>query len=60
LTARLEEILTINLADDRLAWTLGSDGRWSKVPTERGFDAQYTFQQLAVGRAAPVGAWSAV
>jgi polyphosphate kinase len=60
LTARLEEILATNLADDRLAWKLDSDGAWRKVPFERGFDAQYKFQQLAGSRAAPVGAWSAV
>ena len=28
LQERLEEILAINLADDTLAWTLGSDGVW--------------------------------
>jgi polyphosphate kinase len=60
LTTRLEDILATNLADDRLAWMLGPDGSWSKVPIERGFDAQYKFQQLAVSRAGAVGAWSAV
>ena len=30
---RLREILAVDLADDVLAWTLGPDGTWTKVPT---------------------------
>jgi len=32
LQARLREILDVNLADDTLAWVLGNDGGWSRVP----------------------------
>ncbi|MEO5679258.1 MAG: hypothetical protein ABIS47_06280, partial [Acidimicrobiales bacterium] len=28
---RLAEVIDINLADDRLSWTLGPDGRWERV-----------------------------
>ena len=59
-TARLEEILAANLADDRLAWALGPDGRWRKLPGERGVDAQKRFQELALSRALSPGARSAV
>jgi polyphosphate kinase len=51
LRARLREILEINLADDVLAWELGGDGTWHKVPTERGFNAQKHFQEQATERA---------
>jgi polyphosphate kinase len=51
LTARLEEILTVNLADDVLAWELGPEG-WTKVRTELGIDAHERLQELAVARAA--------
>jgi polyphosphate kinase len=51
LTARLDEILDVVLADDVGAWTLGGDGAWSKVPTERGMNAQQRLQELAVERA---------
>ncbi len=34
--ARLDEILSINFADDVLAWTLERDGTWHKVPTDGG------------------------
>jgi polyphosphate kinase len=50
LTARLEEILLVNLADDVLAWELGPDG-WTKVPTKIGIDAQEQFRELAETRA---------
>jgi polyphosphate kinase len=47
LQARLREILETNLADDVLAWTLGPDGTWSKVPTVAGCDAHLRLQELA-------------
>jgi polyphosphate kinase len=50
LTARVEEILAVDLSDDVLAWDLGPDG-WSKVPTEHGINAQERLQQLALSRA---------
>jgi polyphosphate kinase len=51
LTGRLNEILDVLLQDDTLAWTLGPDGTWTKVPTERGLDAQQRLQEIAVERA---------
>ena len=49
--ARLDEILTINFADDVLAWTLERDGTWHKVETVVGVESQVRFQELAVARA---------
>ena len=49
--ARLDEILTINFADDVLAWTLERDGTWHKVETVAGVESQVRFQELAVARA---------
>ncbi|MGH2718330.1 MAG: polyphosphate kinase 1 [Actinomycetota bacterium] len=51
LTARLDEVLEINLADDTLAWQLNADGTWTKVPTELGIDTQRRLQELAAARA---------
>ena len=51
LTARLEEILVVNLADDVLAWELGPNG-WTKVPTEIGINAHARLQELAEARVA--------
>ena len=51
LCARLDEMLEVLWQDDTLAWTLGRDGAWSKVPTERGVNAQQRFQEMAVERA---------
>jgi polyphosphate kinase len=54
LTLRLEEILSVNLADDVLAWELGADG-WRKVPTKIGVNAHERLQALAEARAHHVG-----
>ena len=51
LTARLDEVLEAQLDDDTLAWTLGPDARWTKVPTERGSNAHLRLQEMAVERA---------
>ncbi len=53
LQKRLEEILQTNLADDVLAWTLGADGRWTKVSTTTGLNTHERLQQLALDRARP-------
>jgi polyphosphate kinase len=53
LQSRLEQILDVNLIDDVLAWTLGPDGVWQKVPTEVGCETQLRFQELAVERGRP-------
>jgi polyphosphate kinase len=50
LTLRLEEILSVNLADDELAWELGPGG-WHKVPTKVGVNAHERLQALAEARA---------
>ena len=47
----------MDLADDMLAWTLGPDGTWPKVPTATdgtGVDTHIRFQELAASR----GRWS--
>jgi polyphosphate kinase len=50
LTARLDEILSVNLADDVLAWELGPDG-WRKVRTKAGINAHAQLQAAAEARA---------
>jgi polyphosphate kinase len=51
LQARLEEVLQVNLTDDVLAWELGADAVWRKVPTTTGTDSHLTLQQRARERA---------
>jgi polyphosphate kinase len=51
LTARLDEILSVNLADDVLAWELQPDGSWSKVPTRVGVNTHKRLQEIALSRA---------
>jgi polyphosphate kinase len=51
LAARLDEILEVSLADDVLSWELTSDGRWHKVPTVQGINAQQRLQEAAAERA---------
>jgi polyphosphate kinase len=53
--ARLREILETELADDELAWELGPDDNWRKVPVIKHFNAQRHFQQLALARAKAAG-----
>jgi polyphosphate kinase len=48
---RLDEILTIDLADDTQAWELEGDGTWPRVSRTRGRDAHRQLQDLAVQRA---------
>ncbi|MGH9151052.1 MAG: RNA degradosome polyphosphate kinase [Acidimicrobiales bacterium] len=50
---RLREVLDVALADDVLAWELGRDGRWTKVPTVEGTACQAVLQERATGRARP-------
>ena len=50
LTARLAEILAVNLADDVLAWELRPGG-WSKVKTKAGLNTHRRLQELAEERA---------
>jgi polyphosphate kinase len=48
LCQRLQQILDISLADDMLAWDLGPDGSWHKVPTVRGLNSHERFKELAL------------
>ena len=53
LVQRLEEIVDVLLADDCLAWTLGGDGRWTRlrhVGDGCGVDSHVRLQELALGR----------
>ena len=50
LQRRLQEILDVTLADDTLAWELGPDGGWTKVPTEKGVNTHLRLQELAFER----------
>ena len=49
----VDEILAVNLEDDVLAWDLGPDGSWTKVPRGAGVDAHLTFQASARSRSRP-------
>ncbi len=51
LTARLQEVLDVGWADDLLAWELGPDARWRRVPARVGIDAHLTLQERARRRA---------
>ncbi|MGH8915466.1 MAG: polyphosphate kinase 1 [Acidimicrobiia bacterium] len=51
---RLDEILDVLLADDNLAWELGPDGTWARVPSSTGVDAHVALQDLARARATAV------
>ena len=48
---RVREILAVVLNDDRLAWTLASDGVWTKRRGPAAVDTHARLQQLARGRA---------
>jgi len=51
LRQRLQQILDIELADDVLAWELGPDGAWRRVPSVHGLNSQNRFKELALERA---------
>lgn len=51
LVARLDQIIDIALADDRLAWELDGDGRWSRAEGTQGVDCHLALQAAALGRA---------
>ncbi len=48
LRQRLQQILDVYLADDVLAWELGPDALWRKVPTVRGVSAHSRFKEMAL------------
>ncbi len=45
-------MLDVTLADDELAWSLGSDGAWSKVTGDAGVSTQRRLRDLALSHAA--------
>ncbi len=47
LKQRIDEILEVNLADDGLAWQLGPDGDWSRVPNRHGVETHARLLELA-------------
>jgi polyphosphate kinase len=47
---RLQGILDVNREDDTLAWELGADGVWTKVPTVEGVNTHRRLQELALER----------
>jgi polyphosphate kinase len=51
LQARLDEVLDVELADDVLAWTLGSDGRWTRAPKGGTHDTHLRLQRCTIDRA---------
>lgn len=43
-------MLDLELADDVLAWNLGADGRWVRVPPGGTIDTHVELQASTVGR----------
>ena len=60
LRQRLQQILDVSLADDVLAWELGPDASWHKVPTVRGLNSHQRFKELALESAHGNGVSGAV
>ena len=52
LRERLDEVLVTLLRDDKLAWALGADGRWSRVPGPGATETHIALQRAARRRAA--------
>jgi polyphosphate kinase len=52
LRASVQEILDVELSDDVLAWELGPDGEWTKVPTVHGIETHVRLEEFALARAA--------
>ena len=50
LRQELDHWLEVSLADDVLSWELCSDGRWRKVPTERGINVHEQLAREALER----------
>jgi polyphosphate kinase len=48
LRLKLQQILDVSMADDVLAWELGPEGTWRKVPTVRGLNSHQRFKELAL------------
>jgi polyphosphate kinase len=50
LQTRLDEILEVCQQDDTLAWELGPEADWTKVPTMQGVNVHVRLQELALER----------
>jgi polyphosphate kinase len=50
LTMRLQELLDLELADDVLAWNLGADGVWVRVPPGGSIETHLELQARTVSR----------
>lgn len=48
--AQLEEILELNMADDRQSWSLTADGSWHRVPSVFGVATQDALEAAALKR----------
>jgi polyphosphate kinase len=59
LQSRLEDVLTVNLTHDAIAWALQPDGSWRRINDDHGVPSQRRFQDIALARvqrqAEPVG-----
>jgi polyphosphate kinase len=51
LQARLLEVLDLDLQDDTNSWSLGPEGKWSRVPAVNGMSVQRRLEELARDRA---------
>jgi polyphosphate kinase len=51
LQQRLQEVLDVNLADDRLAWVLDADNAWHRITGEAGIDTHLVLQASELGAA---------
>jgi polyphosphate kinase len=47
---QLEEILELNMADDKQSWSLAADGSWHRVPSVFGVATQQALQEAALKR----------
>lgn len=50
LQARLQEILDVNLSDDRLAWTLGPDSTWKRRDGNQNLDTHRRLKTITLER----------
>ncbi len=55
---RLDEILEVLFADDVLAWELGPDGSWRKVPRREGVESHLVLRSLAEARSRAMAEWA--
>jgi polyphosphate kinase len=59
LQERLDEVLQVELADDVLAWTLGPDGRWTRVAPGGSIETHTRLQELTTERGGALAATAA-